>query len=188
MKHTGRCDGSPNRDAFSLVEVVLALGVVAFAIVAILGVLPTGLQTSRGSQDETRAAQIAQAIFASLASQNLQRDVNGQVELDVNGHLQLNSAAKLPLPNNQTFLVDLKASATPTTPDLYADNDGNFTQTVADGTYAITFRKNTSPAGFDPPAGSEVFANEVCVTVGWPGSAVPANQTKRDFVRVISKY
>jgi hypothetical protein len=32
--------------AFSLVEVVLALGVVSFAIVAILGVLPTGLQTA----------------------------------------------------------------------------------------------------------------------------------------------
>jgi len=41
---------------FSLVEVVLALGVVAFAIVAILGIVPTGLSSSHGAQDETRAA------------------------------------------------------------------------------------------------------------------------------------
>ncbi len=55
--------------AFSLVEVVLALGIVSFAIVAILGLIPTGLQTSHSSQDETRAAQIAQSILATFAGQ-----------------------------------------------------------------------------------------------------------------------
>src|SRR5437763_9606573 len=57
------------KQAFSLVEVVLALGVVSFAIVAILGLIPTGLQTSHSSQDETRAAQIAQSILATFSGQ-----------------------------------------------------------------------------------------------------------------------
>src|SRR4051794_29153012 len=65
-----------NSQAFSLVEVVLALGVVAFAIVAILGVLPIGLRTGHSAQDETRAAQIAQDIFSSLASQVPQNFAN----------------------------------------------------------------------------------------------------------------
>ena len=42
---------------FSLVEVVLALGVVGFALVAILGVFPVGLTTQHSAQDDTRAAQ-----------------------------------------------------------------------------------------------------------------------------------
>src|SRR5438132_12920260 len=84
------------RRGFSLAEVVLALGVVSFAIVAILGVLPLGLQTGKSSQDETRATQIAQSVFASLTTQNLRRDRNGQPVLDADGHLQLNDAVKIP--------------------------------------------------------------------------------------------
>ncbi len=53
---------------FSLVEVVLALGVVAFALLAILGVFPVGLTTQHLAQDDTRAAQIAADIFSSVAS------------------------------------------------------------------------------------------------------------------------
>src|SRR5437870_544450 len=56
-------------NGFSLVEVVLAVGVIAFAIVAILGVVPVGLNTSHSAQDETRAAQIAQDILTSISSQ-----------------------------------------------------------------------------------------------------------------------
>ena len=39
--------------AFSLVEVVLALGVVSFAIVAILGVVPLGLQTGHDAANQS---------------------------------------------------------------------------------------------------------------------------------------
>ncbi|XHR27683.1 MAG: hypothetical protein ACFUZC_17300 [Chthoniobacteraceae bacterium] len=41
---------------FSLVEVSLALGVVAVALIAILGLLPFGIQTNKVTIDETRAA------------------------------------------------------------------------------------------------------------------------------------
>ena len=41
----------------------------AFAIVAIFGALPVGLNASHSSQDDTRAGQIAQDILTSLASQ-----------------------------------------------------------------------------------------------------------------------
>ncbi len=66
MKRRKSRQGSP---AFSLVEVVIALGVVAFAIVAIFGALPVGLNASHSSQDDTRSGQIAQDVLTSLASQ-----------------------------------------------------------------------------------------------------------------------
>jgi type II secretory pathway pseudopilin PulG len=180
--------------AFSLVEVVVALGVVGFAIVAILGVLPIGLQTSHSSQDETRAAQIAQTLFASLASQAIVCDVNGQPILDGNGHMQLNNAANVPIANNQSLQVDLTTSFTPpsppapSTPDVYATNDGQLTANLADAIYAVIIAKNTSPAGFDPPSGGEVFVNEVTLSIAWPPNAPAAAQNRRNFTRILSKY
>src|SRR5438046_7110646 len=57
------------RLGFSLAEVVIALGVIAIAVVAILALFPAALQTGHSAQDETRAAQIAQTIFPRLAGQ-----------------------------------------------------------------------------------------------------------------------
>lgn len=51
---------------FSLVEVVLALGVIAFAIVGIMGLLPVAMRAGQESQRETRAALIARSIYADL--------------------------------------------------------------------------------------------------------------------------
>jgi len=53
---------APQR-AFSLIEVVLAVGVVAFAFVAILGLLPAGMSQFRQAIDTSVCAQIAQRII-----------------------------------------------------------------------------------------------------------------------------
>jgi uncharacterized protein (TIGR02598 family) len=47
---------------FSLVEVVLALGIVAFAFVALFGLLPIGLNTFTNSTDSTIESQIAESV------------------------------------------------------------------------------------------------------------------------------
>lgn len=49
--------------AFSLVEVVLAIGVVSFAFVAILGLLPAGMSQFRKAIDTSVAADIAQRVI-----------------------------------------------------------------------------------------------------------------------------
>jgi len=49
--------------AFSLVEVVLAIGVVAFAFVAILGLLPAGMSQFRKAIDTSVATDIAQRVI-----------------------------------------------------------------------------------------------------------------------------
>jgi uncharacterized protein (TIGR02598 family) len=51
------------QSGFSLVEVVLAVGVISFAFVAILGLLPAGLHQFRQAMDTSVAAQIAQRII-----------------------------------------------------------------------------------------------------------------------------
>jgi len=54
------------QSAFSLVEIVLALGVVAFSVIAILGLFPVALDAARESQRQTTATLIAQTVFSEL--------------------------------------------------------------------------------------------------------------------------
>lgn len=150
---------------FSLVEVVIALGVIAFAIVAILGVVPTGLRTSAGAQDETRAAQLAQAVLSTLVSQAQTQFSNVQLRLD------------------DSSITTFDLAGAPKTSKVYADNNGRLVESPATAVYAITIKTDNAPAGFDTG-----YANLVTVSIGWPATAAPASQTTRNFLRIISKY
>jgi Tfp pilus assembly protein PilV len=55
--------------SFTLVEVVIALGLIAFAMVAVLSFFPAGLSSNRASITDTRAAQLARAIAETINSQ-----------------------------------------------------------------------------------------------------------------------
>ena len=53
-------------NAFSLVELTLALGIAAFCLLAVFGLMPAGVQTNRNATSQTRATNIAAAIVADL--------------------------------------------------------------------------------------------------------------------------
>src|SRR5438128_2540923 len=52
--------------AFSLVELTLALGVAAFCLLAVFGLMPIGVQTNRNATSQTRATNIIAALTADL--------------------------------------------------------------------------------------------------------------------------
>jgi uncharacterized protein (TIGR02598 family) len=51
---------------FSLVEVTLALGIAAFCLIALFGLLPLGIQTNQGSISQTAAASLLSSVAADL--------------------------------------------------------------------------------------------------------------------------
>jgi hypothetical protein len=55
-----------DRAAFSLVEVTIAIGIFAFVVVGIMGLLPAGLRMRADSAAETRGVLIAEELFASV--------------------------------------------------------------------------------------------------------------------------
>ena len=57
------------QSAFSLTEVVIAMGVAAVAFTSIIALFPLGLNMSRESYEATQAAVIAQSIMADLSDQ-----------------------------------------------------------------------------------------------------------------------
>jgi uncharacterized protein (TIGR02598 family) len=172
------CSLLRTRHAFSLVEVVLALGVISIAIVAILGVIPTGLQTSHSAQDETRAAEIAQSVISVMASQS-----------------QTNFTSvtfPFPSPPPPINLSSSITSATAPAAFLYADNDGQISGSATAATYSVSIITDnfstTSPSPFDSGYANKVTVRIVSPPLASAGATPNANQTVRDYVRIISKY
>jgi uncharacterized protein (TIGR02598 family) len=55
-----------NNPAFSLVEVTCALGVAAFCLIALFGLIPVSMQTNRNATSQTAAASIIAGVVADL--------------------------------------------------------------------------------------------------------------------------
>jgi uncharacterized protein (TIGR02598 family) len=56
----------PGERAFSLVEVVVALAVVSFAIIGIIGFIPVGLQNLRSAIDMSTQTRIVESVTSSM--------------------------------------------------------------------------------------------------------------------------
>lgn len=96
---------------FSLVEVTLAVGIMAFSLVGILGVLPLAMDSGRRSFNEARASAVANTLFTSFRSQPF-----GAVHY-LDEHFDPATGAALPSAQGTLNLNDLGgASASPATP------------------------------------------------------------------------
>jgi uncharacterized protein (TIGR02598 family) len=61
----GHCPAT-GRSGFSLVEVMLALAIIAIGLVAIIGMIPQGIQASRDAADNTISATIVHDTFNNI--------------------------------------------------------------------------------------------------------------------------
>jgi uncharacterized protein (TIGR02598 family) len=61
--------------AFSLVEVVIAIGVVAFVVISLLGLIPVALQSSHNADVQAAQATIVSTVTGKLSSQNFSSTV-----------------------------------------------------------------------------------------------------------------
>ena len=112
---------SRNVAAFSLVEVVLALGVAAICLLGIFGLMPIGVKTQRNATSQTTAANIIAAVVADLRA--------------------------TPSPSSTSSQFNITFGTNP--PPLYFDDTGQF-RTSLDGAsrYQLNLTWNAStPAG-----------------------------------------
>lgn len=66
---------------FSLVEVTLALGLAAFCLIALFGLLPLGVQTNHGSISQTAAASVLSSVVADLRATPQASQTSPQYEI-----------------------------------------------------------------------------------------------------------
>jgi len=129
---------------FSLVEVVLAIGVVAFAFISIFALLPTGMGISR------------QAMDASVGSQIAQRVINDAQQSDF-PELLKDASGKLIAGTNQT---GRKA-------ERYFDDQGSELPATAAGKALAIYHVNTriTPATAMPKTGTSSGGDNVNLAI-----------------------
>jgi uncharacterized protein (TIGR02598 family) len=87
--------------AFSLVEVVLALGVVSFALLALVGTLPAGVKALQDSMSESARANTTQQIRAELEQVSFGTNAAGVNYIDtLSQQTNYYSSEGLPLSNS----------------------------------------------------------------------------------------
>lgn len=156
-----RTDAPP---AFSLVEVVIALGIVSFAVLAIVGMMPMALKSAQESMRETDATLIAQRIFAELKTGG---GVNRTITVAPDGTTRTLSLA-LNNTNNLAFTQDGQPQAFFTSTNSPANDSYDF--------YAqISISTNTSITSL----------SRVQIDIAAPAAAPPTARTTNSFTTLI---
>ena len=139
--------------AFSLVEVTLALGVAAFCLIAVLGMLPVGLKTQQASVNQT----MANAIISQIID-----DLRADMRLPP-GQASKEEASGFSLHGHWAAVL---------TPDtLYFTIDAKPTGSVNQGTVPTDAVFRAVITYLFPPTATTSIAN---VKVSWPAQVDPA--------------
>jgi type II secretory pathway pseudopilin PulG len=95
--------------AFTMIEIALALAVIAFALIAIIGVLPMGLNTQKDNREETIIAHDGQYFLEAIRSgaRGMDHLTNHVISIEVsnsrnNNRLLFTNAPGVPAPYNLT--------------------------------------------------------------------------------------
>ncbi|MEO6053384.1 MAG: hypothetical protein ABIP97_05170, partial [Chthoniobacterales bacterium] len=137
---------------FSLTEVVMALGIITFSALAVMGLLPMAVQSSRQSYDQTRATQLLNSFVSGFHS--LQTVSGGYT---------------LPPPfTNASYVMALSANTnrvlTATAPfPIYLTQDMGITN-QANARFVMT--------AFITPPWTNGYGGSVYATIAWPATAV----------------
>ena len=141
--------------AFTLIEVVLALGVATFCLLTVFALLPIGLTSNQASLQQTMAADISSAIMADLRSaQPLSPGTSPRFGFSIPAAGATTTISSAP----QTIYLAASGSATTVsgTP-------------VTSGSAASRYR---ATLGFAPPSNTgQRTATTVRVLITWPALA-----------------
>lgn len=134
-----------SQPGFSLVEVTLALGVAAFCLLAVFGLLPIGLKTQQTAIEQTAATRIVSAVASDLRTTT-------------------RTATTSPL-----FAITIPANTASSESTLYFDTEGRYSPAVsAKSRYRLTVT-------FSPNNTGGRGATFVHLLVSWPAAATTGN-------------
>ena len=139
--------------AFSLVELTFAIGIAAFCLIAVFGLMPVGVQTNRNATSQTAATNIIAAVTADLRATPKTATISSQ------------------------FCIPLGFSRT-----LYFDSEGRCSSDLAGSTSpcpggpawvpALQTRYQLNVTWYDSGSTGLRYAD---VKVTWPAAATVAN-------------
>ncbi|MDE1171472.1 MAG: hypothetical protein PW734_09740 [Verrucomicrobium sp.] len=112
--------------AFSLMEVVLALGLISFCLIALMGLLVAGLKNNRQTRSMVDATAAASLLVESLRASTNNRPVN---------------LPQIPLPTG----MEVASNTAP----LYVDSGGYLVGSPRDAAFALNYRVQVVDTNLD---------------------------------------
>lgn len=151
---------------FTMVEIAIALGVIAFALIAIIGILPIGLQTQRDVREETIVNQDARVLIEAIKTggRDLYSDIGSYVV----------STDRIATPNGipTTNLIQLLTEAGPHTNILNSITGAIASRGSDLGFHYQVISTVTEADDFlNTPLSNQVF--EVRLRFAWPVGPAP---------------
>lgn len=138
---------------FSLVEMTLALGVAAFCLIGLFGLLPLGVQTNQSSISQTAAASVLSSIVADLRATPKTNPTSLQYEITFGAAkiLYFDGEGRAVVPANANAIPRYRVTITfPPSPT------GSFAPTFV--TLKVSWPALVDPATSTPAGSIETFA------------------------------
>jgi type II secretory pathway pseudopilin PulG len=156
---------------FSLIEVAIAIGVIGFSLVAIMGLLPTGISTQQRSQEEARAASALNMVTSAVESLRRVNAGQGSVTWAFPNYFSDNGDPV----NNPTILWvgQNDANGNPYWQYTFFVDEGGLIIPTGDTT---TFRRQTLYVKVYPPR-LQGQAVRVYAAVAWPYKTTDSSTT-----------
>jgi len=168
--------------AFSLVELTLAIGVAAFCLIAVFGLIPVGVQTNRNSTSETQATTIIALAIADLRA----TQIGAQFGSPMYGFFPIPTDPTSPPQFVAPDFVPCSGGQTSTTSQVkYIDSLGqsstSFNASTSRYRLTLTFVKNTT-------ATSTTGALYVHLKVTWPAAIDPCAVTPSGSAEMFAAF
>ena len=195
--------------AFSLVEVALAVGIIAFALTAILGLMSVGMNASRDTGDSTKIAfimqDVAARVRAEVASVGL---LANPTTMDLSWNTGYNNNLNYSVLSNTTLPADSVTGLPQPSATAYYTIDGSFVKQSSAATPTFNYYKaaifiqplpsypfpTPSPTPSAAQSTNDYPFLAVTVKLGWPTDntvngkvIVPANAAKSVFTFYLLK-
>lgn len=138
-------------EAFSLVEVTLALGVAGFCLIALFGLLPVALNSNHAAAEQTAANGILSALVADLRATPATVPRGGAA-------------------TSQQYSIPIPASGSTGTNTVYINGERQVAATADGARYRVTVAFLPAPGGSGQRAAT--MAN---IKVTWPAGASATN-------------
>ncbi len=169
------CANKSGCRAFSLVEVVIAIGIFAISVLVILGLLSISITTNRSASADTQVALMAERTYSMLENLGFQNvSTNKLFASGASPNLYFDVTGRPLMTSTNTILFGY-----PTTPA---------NALAAGAIYSCTVTTNTPPLSFGSAGGNSTNLLSIGMKFAWPVAAPTANQTVRIVNATLGNY
>ena len=152
------------KKGFSLVEICLALGIIAFALVPLVGLLTVGLDSYHNANLRGRAAQVVSKLASAIRLGNVTNTANTYAAA---APFELNGAAPI------SWTLTAKPSTAPNLFPIYFDENGEITTLNSSGNTNWNPPQMVAMVVLTPPT-TKFDAGKAQVVVAWPALGAPS--------------